>query len=117
MNFLLALLCLGPLTFTQELEKIEIKESRQDFFHFSNPAQESLSNRDLEQRSLFHSEDIFSQFANINSAGGSNRTRYFQIRGIGERSEFDTIPSNSVGFFYDHIDLSCLSGVISLYDI
>jgi outer membrane receptor protein involved in Fe transport len=53
---------------------------------------------------------------NINSAGGSNTPRFFQIRGIGELEQYEGAPNYSVGFFLDDIDLSGIGGV-SMFDI
>ncbi len=112
--FLLSSLCFAE---PDSIERIEIRDSKANFFQLANPAQESLSDKQIKDRSLFHGEELWSQFANLSTASGSNRTRYFKIRGIGERSEYDTMPSNSVGVFYDHIDLGGLSGVLALYDV
>ncbi len=116
---LIALICiLSSKAFgSSDMEHIEVRGSESEFFHLSQPAQESLHRQQLEERSLFHGEQVLSQFANISTASSTNRLRYFKIRGIGERSEYDTIPSNSVGLFYDHIDLSGLGGILALYDI
>ena len=43
--------------------------------------------------------------------------RFIQIRGVGERSEFDSVPTNSIGYYYDHIDLSGISGVVALLPV
>lgn len=108
----------SPLSFadSETFERIEVKGSKSDFFNIASSAQESLTKKEIEERNLFHGEELWNQFSNFSTASGSNRIRYFKIRGIGERSEYDTIPSNSVGVFYDHIDLSGLIGILALYD-
>jgi outer membrane receptor protein involved in Fe transport len=55
----------------------------------------------------------------LNSAGGTSRPRYFQIRGIGERSHYfaEGPPNFSVGFVMDDIDLSGLGMAGLLYDL
>jgi outer membrane receptor protein involved in Fe transport len=53
---------------------------------------------------------------NINTAGGTNTARFFQIRGIGELEQYEGAPNYSVGFFLDDIDLSGIGGV-SMFDI
>jgi iron complex outermembrane receptor protein len=53
---------------------------------------------------------------NINTAGGTNTPRFFQIRGIGELEQYEGAPNYSVGFFLDDIDLSGIGGV-SMFDI
>ena len=56
---------------------------------------------------------------NLNWAGGTSRPRYFQIRGIGERSHYfgEGPPNFSVGFLLDNIDISGMGMVGQLFDI
>ncbi|RLA04213.1 MAG: TonB-dependent receptor, partial [Gammaproteobacteria bacterium] len=63
-----------------------------------------------------HLEEILSLVANINWAGGSSRPRYFQIRGIGERSQYEGAPNPSVGVLIDDIDFSGIGMVGTLFD-
>ncbi len=51
-------------------------------------------------------EDQFLQTPNLNFSSGGNRSRFFQIRGIGAHSQYDTFNSSEVGYFYEGIDLS-----------
>ena len=55
---------------------------------------------------------------NLTSIGGTSRSRYFQIRGIGERSQFagETSPNFSVGYILDGIDMSGLGMMGYLFD-
>ncbi|HIA22870.1 MAG TPA: hypothetical protein EYN76_00290, partial [Candidatus Marinimicrobia bacterium] len=57
-----------------------------------------------------HFQDVMESIPNFNAAGGTSRPRYFQIRGIGERSHYfaEGPPNFSVGFVIDDIDLSGL---------
>ncbi|SVC72780.1 uncharacterized protein METZ01_LOCUS325634, partial [marine metagenome] len=50
-----------------------------------------------------HFEQLTLLIPNLNWAGGSSRPRYFQIRGIGERSGYEGTPNSSVGFIIDDI--------------
>ena len=43
--------------------------------------------------------------------------RYFQIRGIGERSGYQGTPNSSVGFLIDDIDYSGQGGIATLFDV
>ncbi len=45
-----------------------------------------------------HFEDVLAQVPNLNWAGGTSRPRFFQIRGIGEREQYEGAPNPSVGF-------------------
>ncbi len=63
-----------------------------------------------------HLEDVLSLVANFNWAGGSSRPRYFQVRGIGERSQYEGAPNPSVGVIIDDIDFSGIGMVATLFD-
>jgi iron complex outermembrane receptor protein len=65
-----------------------------------------------------HIQDLVQAVPNLNWAGGTSRPRYFQIRGIGERSQYagEGPPSFSVGFVVDDIELSGL-GSGMLFDL
>ncbi len=64
-------------------------------------------------------QDVMERIPNLNSAGGTSRPRYFQIRGMGERSHYfsEGPPNFSVGFVMDDIDLSGLGMAGFLYDL
>ncbi len=66
-----------------------------------------------------HFQDLIESIPNFNAAGGTSRPRYFQIRGIGERSHYfaEGPPNFSVGFVIDDIDLSGLGMAGMLYDL
>lgn len=71
----------------------------------------------IEQRSANHLESVLSYVPNVNSAGSSSRARYYQIRGIGERSQFIDPINPSVGLMIDGIDMTGLGGAAGLFDI
>ena len=75
------------------MEQIEVKGSQEEFVEFISPLRSS-------------SEELFHQTPGLNLSSGGNRFRFFQIRGVGERSQFDTINQTPVSFFYNSIDLS-----------
>ncbi|MEX0332070.1 MAG: TonB-dependent receptor [Puniceicoccaceae bacterium] len=65
-----------------------------------------------------HLEDLLGQLPNLNWAGGTSRPRFFQIRGIGESSQFgNEIPASSVGVIVDGIDMTGIGGVAGLLDV
>ncbi len=66
-----------------------------------------------------HFQEIMEAIPNLTAAGGTSRPRYFQIRGMGERSHYfgEGPPNFSVGFTIDDIDLSGLGMVGLLYDL
>lgn len=76
-----------------------------------------LDSETIEKAGTQHFEDILSLVPNLNWSSASNRPRYFQIRGIGERSQYEGAPNPSVGFVVDDIDFSALGGVATLFDV
>ncbi len=71
----------------------------------------------IEARGAKHLEDIVNLAPNVNFASGASRGKYFQIRGIGERSQFAAPINPSVGLIIDGIDLSRSAGAANLFDI
>ena len=71
----------------------------------------------IENRNADHLESILSLAPNVNFAAGASRGRYFQIRGIGERSQFIDPVNPSVGLIIDGIDMTGLGGAATLFDI
>ena len=62
-------------------------------------------------------EDVLSLIPDLNWAAGTERPRYFQLRGIGEVEQYQGAPNPSVGFLIDDIDFSGVGGVATLFDI
>ena len=75
------------------------------------------SEEEIENRGAEHIEDTLNKAPNVNSSSGSSRAKYFQIRGIGERSQFVTPINPSVGLYIDGIDLSRSGGSATLFDV
>jgi iron complex outermembrane recepter protein len=76
----------------------------------------------LEQQTLRdagqqHFQDVLGLVPNLNWAGGTSRPRFFQIRGIGEREQYEGAPNPSVGFLIDDIDFSGLGMPATLFDL
>lgn len=78
----------------------------------------AIINREtVEAAAVTHFEELSFLVPNLNWAGGSNRARYFQLRGIGERSEYEGAPNPSVGFIIDDIDFSGIGGIATTWDV
>lgn len=75
-----------------------------------------LTREEIEQASVVHFEELIPQVPNMNLAGEGSRARYLQLRGIGEREQYEGAPNPSVGFFIDDIDLSGIGGIASVFD-
>ena len=76
-----------------------------------------INDEDIRKKQYKHFEDITYLVPNLNFAASDSRPRYFQIRGIGERSGYEGTPNSSVGFLIDDIDFSGQAGIASVYDI
>jgi outer membrane receptor protein involved in Fe transport len=76
-----------------------------------------LAEQHMQQRGAVHLENMISLAPNIASSSGASRNRFFQIRGIGERSQFVEPINPSVGVLLDGIDLSGSGGALTLYDL
>lgn len=63
-----------------------------------------------------HFQDIIGQIPNLNWSSGSNRPRYFQIRGVGDYEQYEGAPNHAVGFYIDDFDFSGIGGPSSLFD-
>ncbi len=65
-----------------------------------------------------HFDYLTNKISNLMSVGGTSRARYFQIRGIGERSQYtgETPPNFSVGYIMDGIDFSGIGMMGFLFD-
>jgi outer membrane receptor protein involved in Fe transport len=72
---------------------------------------------DIAARSAQHLESVLSFAPNVNFSSGASRGRYFQIRGIGERSQFIDPVNPSVGLMIDGIDMTGLGGAATLFDV
>ena len=66
-----------------------------------------------------HFQGLTHSIPNLNWAGGTSRPRYFQIRGIGERSLYsgEGPPNFSVGFVIDDIDFTGIGMPGLLFDM
>ncbi len=66
-----------------------------------------------------HFQGLTQSIPNLNWAGGTSRPRYFQIRGVGERSLYanEGPPNFSVGFVIDDIDFAGIGMPAILLDI
>ena len=78
-----------------------------------------IDQNDLKNHNFDHFQDAINHIPNLNFAGGTSRPRYFQIRGIGERSQFfgEGSPNHSVSYELDGIDLSGIGMIGGTIDV
>ena len=87
---------------------------------YNTPASVTLFNsKDLSVKPNVHLQGLVEQIPNLNYSSGTSRPRYFQIRGIGERSLYagEGPPNYSVGFIMDGIDFSGIGMLGHLFDV
>ncbi len=119
-HLLAASLLFAPLALAQhpQLEEIVVTAELRSVALQSQPSSTSvLTNHDIQQRAAQQLEDILAVAPNVNFASGTSRARFFQVRGIGERSQFQEPLNPSIGFIVDGIDFSGLGAVGDLFDI
>ena len=58
----------------------------------------------IDQASVSHFEELIQIVPNMNLSGDGSRARYIQLRGIGEREQYEGAPNPSVGLIIDDID-------------
>ena len=70
----------------------------------------------MEARGAAHFEDLLTLVPNMSASSGASRQRFFQIRGIGERSQFIEPVNPSVVLLQDGVDISGLGGALTSFD-
>ncbi|MCB1583869.1 MAG: TonB-dependent receptor plug domain-containing protein, partial [Xanthomonadales bacterium] len=76
-----------------------------------------LDDQTLSQTGIQHFQDVMDLVPNLNWSGSTSRPRYLQIRGIGERSQYEGAPNPSVGFIIDDMDFTAIGGAATLFDL
>jgi outer membrane receptor protein involved in Fe transport len=105
-------------TDNSEIERIEIKG--EILPTSQNDAANSVDIIDpelIKKTGAVHIQDVLQSVGNINYASGSSRARFFQVRGIGERSQFVDPVNPSVGVAIDGIDYTDMAHAATLFDI
>ena len=65
-----------------------------------------INEETIEARNAQHLEEVLNLAPNVNVSSGASRGQYYQIRGMGERSQFTAPINPSVGLIIDGIDFS-----------
>ncbi len=76
-----------------------------------------ITAKDITKRGARALDDVLGNTPNVNVSGGGNGAKYFQIRGIGERGQFNTPLNPSVGVMVDDFNFSRTSGAATLFDV
>jgi iron complex outermembrane receptor protein len=76
-----------------------------------------IGGEDLQMAGIQHFQDVMPLVPNLNWSAGTSRPRFFQIRGVGELSQWQGAPNPSVGFLIDDIDFSGVGMPATLADV
>jgi iron complex outermembrane receptor protein len=71
----------------------------------------------MDARGAEHLEDVLGLAPNVNLSAGASRGQFFQIRGMGSRSQFNAPINPSVGLIIDGVDFSRTGGAATLFDM
>jgi len=100
---------LAPLVVTADLWESELAKL---------PASVTLFDTEtLSTPGISHFSDLIERTPNLTFTGATSRPRYFQLRGIGENSQYEgETPDSAVRFLIDDIDFTGLGSVASTFD-
>lgn len=113
------LLGICPLTtVAQDIEEIVVyADFRGSLLEQLDGSVSVLGETQIEDQNARHLEELLLNAPNINMAGGASRARFYQIRGIGERSQYSEPLNPSVGVLIDGVDFSGGGSATTLYDV
>src|SRR5687768_9622894 len=101
---------LEPLRVTADLWESPLERIPASVSVFDEPA--------LKIRAAQHFGDLVAQIPNLTYSGGTSRPRYFQIRGIGENSQYEgETPDSTVRFLVDDLDFTGLGSLGGTFDV
>ncbi len=102
----------------QVLEEVIVTATLREQSLLEAPTSVTLLNeRTLRQVGRQHFEDVLGVVPNLHWASATSRPRFFQIRGVGEREQWQGAPNPSVGFLIDDIDFSGIGMPATLFDV
>ncbi len=101
-----------------ELEEVTVTaDFRPTTLEESTASISVVTEEEVTKRGAQHIEDTLNIAPNVNMASGASRSRYFQIRGIGERAQFVSPINPSVGLFVDGMDFSRSGSSATMFDV
>jgi outer membrane receptor protein involved in Fe transport len=116
---LLLTLCLGGAAAgADEIQEIIVTAELRQKPLLETPASVSvITAEQIRERSAQHLEQVLTAAPNVNYAAGASRARYFQVRGVGERGQFQEPLNPSVGVLLDGVDFSGTGTIGTLFDV
>lgn len=107
------------LTESKEIKEVVVTSDLWQSLLSDIPASVSVYNTEaLKNPNIRHFADLIERTPNLTFTGGTSRPRYFQLRGMGENSQFEgETPDFSVRFLVDDIDFTGIASVASAFDM
>ena len=100
------------------IEEIIVTATLRDTDARSVPASVTvLDSEAIARREATHLDELLGAIPNLNFAKGASRARFLQLRGVGERGQFEEPLNPSVGLIVDGVDLSGIGTVVGLFDV
>ena len=107
-----------PILADETLEEIVVTADFVEQNLLEIPTSVSVIDAELmAKRQAEHLWEVVGLAPNVSYASGASRGRFFQIRGIGERSQFIDPINPGVGLLIDGIDMSGVGNAAGLFDI
>ena len=118
-NYLFIIVLLSSFGFTDnDVEEVVVKANwRENTLAEEDTSTFILVESEIDSQPIKHFENISYLVPNLNFAASDSRARYFQIRGIGERSGYLGTPNSSIAFLIDDVDYSGQGGIATLFDV
>jgi len=76
-----------------------------------------LTEADLVDKAAEPFAEVVATLPNVNYSSGASRAKYIQIRGMGEKGQFETPVNPTVGIVVDGIDFSNTPLGVTLFDV
>jgi outer membrane receptor protein involved in Fe transport len=115
---LFVLLFASEIIFSDEIEEVIVTaDYRNTELNKEDSSIFVLDTEEIKAQPIKHFENLSYLVPNLNFAASDSRARYFQIRGIGERSGYLGTPNTSVGFLIDDVDYSGQAGIATTFDV
>ena len=116
--YLLVLLFASEIIFSDEIEEVIVTaDYRNTELNKEDSSIFVLDTKEIKAQPIKHFENLSYLVPNLNFSASDSRARYFQIRGIGERSGYLGTPNTSVGFLIDDVDYSGQAGIATTFDV
>lgn len=100
-----------------ELDPIVVSDFRAKSLSETSNTVSVIGSDKLYDKSSQNFENVIGEVPNVNFTSGASRAHHIQIRGIGERSQFQTPINPSIGIMVDGMDMSQSALGLTMFDV